>query len=187
MDTRQSGDGVGAAPAPEVGPTARRSAKELVAAAYETHRHELYAYVLSATRDPAAAEDLVQETFVRLTEEAFASRMPDNVPAWLRRVATNLLVSGARRRRVERRWLESAQPAAAVASAEALVLAREAARSVSAALATLPAADRTALLLAHDGWTGAEVAAALGCSEAATRTRLCRARMKLRGQLGPEL
>ena len=171
-----------AAPSPATMPAA-----ELVAAAYEAHRQELYAWLLSATRDAAAAEDLVQESFVRLTEEAFAGRMLENVFGWLRRVGTNLLVSGARRARVARRHLESAPSAADVLSPEADFLAREAARSVSAALAALPPLDRKALLLAHGGCSGAEIAAALGRSEGATRTRLCRARTKLRQELAPRL
>ena len=57
-------------------------------------------------------------------------------------------------------------------------------REVWAALATLPVDARTALMLAAHGFSGREVAAALGRSELATRSLICRARLRLREQVG---
>ena len=50
-------------------------------------------------------------------------------------------------------------------------------------LADLDPVARTALLLAAEGFSGAEIAAAIGRSESATRTLLCRTRLRVRGRL----
>ncbi len=69
------------------------------------------------------------------------------------------------------------------ATPEAVVLDHEASLALAAALATLPKATRTALLLAASGYPGAEIAAAIGRSDTATRTMMSRARLKLRDSL----
>ena len=55
--------------------------------------------------------------------------------------------------------------------------------ALAAALGTLPEAARTALLLAASGYPGAEIAAAIGRSDTATRTMMSRARLRLRDSL----
>ncbi len=70
-----------------------------VIAAYERHRDELQGYLVRVTRDPEAAEDLVQEAFLKLLVETRDRQAPDNVRAWLYRVATNAAVSRGRRLR----------------------------------------------------------------------------------------
>src|SRR2546428_11441139 len=67
--------------------------------AYQQHRGPVYGQLLAITRAPAAAEDLCQEAFLRLTREGRAGRMPDNIGAWLHRVAANLATSRGRRSR----------------------------------------------------------------------------------------
>ena len=64
-----------------------------------------------------------------------------------------------------------------------VALDHEASSALAAALGTLPEVTRTALLLAASGYPGAEIAAAIGRSDTATRTMMSRARLKLRGSL----
>jgi DNA-directed RNA polymerase specialized sigma24 family protein len=64
------------------------------------------------------------------------------------------------------------------------VLRGETRREVWAALARLPTDARTALLLAAHGFSGRDIARMLGRSELATRSLICRARLRLREQLG---
>ncbi len=54
---------------------------------------------------------------------------------------------------------------------------------LAGALRALPEGTRTALLLAANGFSGAEIAAAIGRSDCATRALMCRARLKLRSRL----
>jgi len=63
------------------------------------------------------------------------------------------------------------------------VLGRERTAALDAALATLPADARTALLLSAEGFSGEEIAAAISRSHSATRTLLSRARVRVRLQL----
>jgi DNA-directed RNA polymerase specialized sigma24 family protein len=70
-----------------------------------------------------------------------------------------------------------------VESPESGVLARERTSAIDAALARLPTEARTALLLSADGFSGAEIAAAIGRSHGATRTLLSRARVRVRLEL----
>ena len=69
----------------------------MVVDAWTDHHQELFAFLVRTTRDPEVAEDLLQESFLRLTREIRAGRAPDNVRAWLYRVGANLAVSRGRR------------------------------------------------------------------------------------------
>ena len=66
---------------------------------------------------------------------------------------------------------------------ESRYLAREGRAALVGILADLDPGARAALLLASEGFSGAEIAAAIGRSEAATRTLLCRTRMRVRSRL----
>src|SRR5688572_22531602 len=80
-------------------------ADALVVSAYEAHHAEVFGFLARATRDTFAAEDLLQETYLRLTKEARDGRAPLEVRAWLYRVASNLVISRSRRQTTARRWL----------------------------------------------------------------------------------
>lgn len=158
-----------------------------VVAAWTAHHEEVFAFLVRTTRSPEVAEDLLQEAFLRLTREARAGRYPDNVRAWLYRVGANLAVSRGRRLSTALRGLvklaTAAGPARVDEAPETGYLRREGRTEVVGALADLPADARTAVMLAAEGFSGVEIAAVIGKSEAATRTMLCRARMRVRERL----
>jgi RNA polymerase sigma-70 factor (ECF subfamily) len=164
-------------------------AQAAVLEAYDAWHEEVYAFLVGATRDDSVAEDLLQEAFLRLLREAQAGRMPEQPRPWLYRVASNLAISRSRRVLSARRWFERfgiAERAAAVDDPpEVAVLHHETGRVLASALAALSSDARTALLLAAEGFPGSEIAAAIGRSEAATRTLMCRARLQLRRELTP--
>ncbi|MBW3613648.1 MAG: RNA polymerase sigma factor [Chloroflexi bacterium] len=152
-----------------------------VSVAFAEHAAELRAHLVRSVRDPAAADDLVQESFVRLLTETLAGRPPLHPRGWLFRVATNLTVSRARRHSVaSRHAADLLRGDTVVPSPEDVVLEREGARSLDDRLADLPAHVRTALVLAAHGYSGAEIARRIGRSELATRSLLCRQRRRLR-------
>ena len=62
----------------------------------EAHRAELVGFLVRMTRDREAAEELLQDTFIRLIREGRAGRMPDEVRPWLYRVSTNAAISRSR-------------------------------------------------------------------------------------------
>jgi RNA polymerase sigma factor (sigma-70 family) len=159
--------------------TPASASADFVMQAFEEHRLQLSSFAYGLARDRDVAEDLVQESFLRLVRELNAGRTPDNVKAWLFRVCSNLAVSRGRRISVAQRFLRVArshdEPAADVE-----ILRREANASLVAALGTLPTDARAALLMAAQGFSGREIAEAIGRSETATRTMMFRAREKVR-------
>jgi RNA polymerase sigma factor (sigma-70 family) len=157
-----------------------------IAAAYEAHQRELYSFALGATRSTETAEDVVEEAFLRLIRERSEGRAPSNTRAWLYRVCANLVVSRARRRGVAERFLPFLLRPETVEGPEREYLRRDDQRRLAAALAMLSPVERTALILASRGFSGREVAATIGKSELATRSLMCRARLKLRAQLERE-
>jgi RNA polymerase sigma-70 factor (ECF subfamily) len=157
-----------------------------IVAAYDANEQDLHTFVLAVTRDAAAAEDLVQEAFLRLIRESRAGRYPDNVRAWLYRVVVNLARSRARRRLVADRWRNLFVVRDVALSPEDDVVGREEDAVLRTAIAGLPTEARVAFLLASDGRSGQEVAALIGRSEGATRTLLWRARRELRQRMEAE-
>ena len=159
---------------------------DLVSAAYDAHERALYAFALGITRSGTAAEDLVQESYLRLVREAQAGRAPDNVRAWLYRVCTNLATSRGRRASVAMRYLPFLASREVGETPEARHLRLELGTELSAALETLTDAERTGLLLSAGGFRGPEIAEIIGRSHGATRTMLTRARLKVRARLSEE-
>jgi RNA polymerase sigma factor (sigma-70 family) len=176
--------------APPALPDARPSPLDtelLVRDAYVLHDAALVRHLARLLHDVPTAEDLAQEAFLRLALEVAAHGAPQNVPAWLFRVGTNLVVSRARRTavatRVGRRLVPSAPDRSLEMSPEGMALDTERTEALSRALLMLPHDHRTALVLAARGYRGGEIAAILGRSPLATRALLHRARVRLRVQL----
>jgi len=155
-----------------------------VTRAYEAYAGELERYVARAFGGRVVPEDVVHEAFARLIRETSAGREPTLVRAWLYRVVHNLAVSELRR---PARWEPGVEgeraPGGSARSAEAEHEALSLSPEVRGALGTLSRAGRTSILMAADGYSGREIAAAVGRSELATRTLLCRTRHILRAML----
>lgn len=164
----------------------RENVVDLVATAYDAYERSLYAFALGITHSGTAAEDLVQESFLRLVREAQAGRAPDNIKAWLYRVCSNLAMSRGRRATVATRYLPFLASREVGETPEARHLRMELGAELTAALADLTHDERTGLLLSAGGFHGPEIAEVIGRSHAATRTMLTRARMKVQARLTGE-
>lgn len=153
-----------------------------VTIAFEAFHGELFAFLRRSTRDDDAAEDLLHDAFERLAAEICAGRPPQNTRAWLYRVASNLAVSRARRRSTASMWLaqNGHMVSEASESTESAVLRREGRTELHGVIDGLPSDARTALLLSSDGFSGDEIAAAIGRTNGATRALLTRTRIALR-------
>lgn len=162
------------------------SPDDFVTSAHRSHAAVTYAVALKATRDPELAEDLTQESFVRLLAEARAGRYPDNTGAWLYRAVSNLVISRARRTAVARRLAPRLADMGSPDQPDAVAVRHEGQAELRRALGSLSADERTALLLAASGASGIEIAALLGRSHAATRALMCRARARLRERAAAE-
>ncbi|HET7472015.1 MAG TPA: RNA polymerase sigma factor [Candidatus Limnocylindrales bacterium] len=166
--------------------TAGQAREQLVMAAFAEYSGKLTSFAFALTRDRDAADDLVQETFLRLVREAGDGREPENVGAWLFRVCANLATSRGRRLTVARRWLSGVRSLQHEPSADLPALKREANDALLTGLSMLPADARAALLMAANGFSGREIADAIGRTEVATRAMMFRARERLRAYLARE-
>jgi RNA polymerase sigma factor (sigma-70 family) len=138
------------------------------------------------TRDGAAAEDLAQEAFLRLTEELQQGRVPDSPAAWLHRVGMNLATSRARHAAVERRHADRVARPPAMDEPESFAISHETNALFARAFRSLRPVDQQAILLAAQGYRGPEIAARTGRTLLAARTLLCRARSRMREALATE-
>jgi RNA polymerase sigma-70 factor, ECF subfamily len=122
------------------------------------------------------AEDLTQETFLAAVAELKRGRRVDSPDAWLHGIARHKLIDHYRRTK------RSARVKPVDAHVEVAVPAvDELQASTVAALARVPAAQRTALVLRHvDGFSVPEAAALLGRSVEAVESLLARGRVSLR-------
>ena len=162
---------------------------EAFAAIFDRHATEIHRFAARRLGD-SVAEDVVGEVFLTAfrRRERYDREYPDARP-WLYGIATNVI---SRHRHAEARAYQvlartGADPVAA--SPDEDVLARVAAsaqrRALAASLARLHPADRdTLLLVVWGGLSYAETAHALAVPVGTVRSRLNRARRKLRAALG---
>ena len=147
---------------------------------FRAHYQAVFRLLYRLTGDGQEAEDLAQETFVRLhrTREMWDARQ--NVRGWLYRVAVNLGHNAARSRGRRRQRemtafeLES-EIEQRVDTPEELAIRGDERRRVRAILAKLPERQAALLLLRHAGLSYREVAEALGLATGSVGTMLARA------------
>jgi len=162
----------------------RRGEPEAFDQVYAALRARLFSFLLRLTGRREVAEDLSQETWLRLARRAADLRDDTTISAWLFTVARNLATSYWRSR-----WLDG--PLAAnlddldpaddnAGTPERLAEARDDRRALEASLATLSPSDREVLLLVGvEGLSPADAAAVCGVKPEALRKRLERARTRL--------
>jgi len=160
-----------------------------------TH-HTVYRVALRILDDPAGAEDVVQETYVRAWQGLSKVRDPLAAYGWICRVARNVATDQLRSR-VRKKATSLDLPVGEGRSPLVELLAHpdagpegqmgdaEVARAVQEAIASLKPKHRLVLTLRElDGMSYEELAIALGCSLGTVESRLHRARKALAGKLG---
>lgn len=160
------------------------------------YRAPVVHFVYRLVREPALAEELAQEVFLRVFRARRSYRPRAKFTTWLFRIATNVALNALRDGRM-RRWGETsidaedagpqvAQLSAPGPSAEQRLLEAERARQIRAAVESLPEKQRLAVLLhKYQDLDYAEIAPILGCSESALKSLLFRAYEALRVKLRP--
>ena len=132
----------------------------------------------------ADAEDVAQEVFLRLHRHGLEFANDAAAGGWLYRVTVNLCLDRTRSARPSQ---ELPELASRDRSAETAVLMEENKQRLMAALATLPAKERAAVVLREiEGLSTAEVAEVLGSSEVTVRSQISKALVRLRGILNRE-
>jgi len=150
----------------------------------DTHLEMVRASAMRLLGDPAEADDVAQETFVRLWRQADKLvQQPLNVGGWLRRVAVNAALD--RLRAAKRLDVRDDVPETEFAADQVTDLMRsQAGEAVQLALAALPDRQRTALVLFHfEERSQREVAEMLEISQDALESLLARGRRTLKRAL----
>ncbi|HEV7887258.1 MAG TPA: sigma-70 family RNA polymerase sigma factor [Acidimicrobiales bacterium] len=158
----------------------------------------LYTAALRMTRNPADAEDLVQETYLKAYRAFHTFQQGTNLKAWLYRILTNTFINAYRskKRKPEQteiediedlylyRRLGGLEAAAAGRSAEEEVFEHITDSEVKAALESLPEQFRMAVLLADvEGFSYKEIAEILDIPIGTVMSRLHRGRRGLQKAL----
>ncbi len=136
--------------------------------------------------DPAHLDDLVGDVLLRLVRHQASLAEADNPTAWLRRVAANAVADFYRRRGAEDRAMDQARLDLEIAAAEApeSTAAAEIAACLIPFIHDLPNPYRDALILTDiGGLRQAEAAQRLGISHSGMKSRVQRARSKLKARL----
>jgi len=143
---------------------------------YQRYAADVYRFALYLSGNPAEAEDITADTFVRLWTAPGPIRMP-TVKAYLFTIARHL---HADRRKAQARFteLDPALPSTE-RSVEARLTSRSEVDAVRQAIRGLSDADREALLMRTGGLPYEEIAQALGISVTAAKVRVHRARKRL--------
>lgn len=150
-------------------------------AVFLRHWHVVYAVLFKLVGTREEAEDLAQETFLRLYRQPLPATRSNNVGGWLYRVATNLGYNALRgRRRRDAREIRATDDSATQPLPLDDVLAREQREEVRQALADLTERQQACLVLRHEGFSYSEIAEALGVSSGSVGTILARAEAELR-------
>lgn len=161
-----------------------------LSALYDRYSAMLFGMLTRILQDRHAAEEVLQDLFLQLWRNAgqFDSSR-GSLLAWLMVIARNRAISrlrGARNRELlEENDGDYANTFASDQNIEDDASRAELARSVSAALDTLPAEQRRALELAYfEGMTQSEIAARTGCPLGTVKTRVRAAMQSLKQILG---
>jgi RNA polymerase sigma-70 factor (ECF subfamily) len=189
--------GAGAVPKAAAGATEDESAllvrvAEGDAQAFRTlvdrHLPTVVAIARRMLRDDAEAEDVAQETLLRLWRNAASLELGEGgVRPWLRRVAANLCIDRVRASKNTTLGGDSLPEEIEPAGQVTRLAERELGRRVDAALKALPERQRLALTLFHyEGMSQIEVGEAMGISDEAVESLLARARRALKGSLKDE-
>jgi RNA polymerase sigma-70 factor (ECF subfamily) len=169
------------------------------ASAFETlmrrHRTPIHSFLCRLLGDRARAEDLTQETFLRVVKGAGDWEPRALVRTWLFTIARNLAADEARRRvfrateplEPEPGGLQGAQAVAPGPAPDQAAADAELRPLLEAALAALPAEQREVLLLReHAGLSFPEIAEATGVNENTVKSRMRYALTALRERLAAQ-
>jgi RNA polymerase sigma-70 factor (ECF subfamily) len=161
----------------------------------ESHRPQIFRFLLASTRDMDLAETLTQECFLKAHRNWAHFRGESSAMTWLMRIAINLQKDHWRNRRLQfwrqtrtnsvdldeaSDWLPSGER-----SAEQQMLAREQVGHVWKAMSGLSERQRTVFLLRYvEEQELGDIARATGLSEGTVKAHLSRALGKVRAELG---
>ena len=159
----------------------RQHIEESLAALVSEYASTLYRVAFSVLRNPADAEDAVQEAFLRVLRHRDSLGEVRDHRVWLIRIVWNIVLDRKRRAKTRPETDDIAELARVLPanglSAEQRAAAAQHHAHVLACVEKLPAKEREVLTLsAFDELSSVEIAEVLGITESSVRSRLFRAR-----------
>lgn len=155
----------------------RRRDPDLLDSLIEQYQHRLLRYLISIVHDRQTAEDIFQETWIRVLEQGHRYDPRHNFVTWLLTIARNLAIDSMRRKRPDA--LEdlppAAEPAVAGPGAFDVAVQHEQAAHLGDALDRIPSEQREAILLRfQEGMSLDEIAAVTKSPLSTVKSRLYR-------------
>ncbi len=158
---------------------------------YRCVAERLHAYLLRMSRSRQLADDLLQETFLRMHRARGSFEPGARLLPWSYAIARNVCIDHARHKAVRKDTVAEgeevlvATPASSDTNAELLAIGKQVAQTVEVALSKLPPNQREAfILLRYEGMSVQDAASVLGVSEGAVKLRAFHAYEALRAALG---
>jgi RNA polymerase sigma-70 factor, ECF subfamily len=153
------------------------------------HASRLVRLTARVLRDSSEAEDVTQETFLRVWQRASDYSPEGSAVGWLYRIAHNLSLDRLRRQgKLESFEEETSEPSPQSAPQATLMHEMQRKTALEHAIEALPERQAAAITLVHlDELSGQEAAQVLGVSVEALESLLSRARKNLRARLAQTL
>ncbi len=153
---------------------------------FDENQSMVFSLALGMTGDRGLAEEIAQDVFMEHDRNIAKIESPEHACFWLRRVAMSRSTDALRRRRARGfgQWVEIAENHGAQAEERSSPLGRR----IEALLATLPEAQRAAIVLRYqEDLTPEEIAATLGAPLATVKSQLQRGLKLLRAKAESQL
>ncbi|HEX9726920.1 MAG TPA: sigma-70 family RNA polymerase sigma factor [Gemmatimonadales bacterium] len=164
------------------------------------YQRPIFSLVYRMVRDRELAEDLAQETFIKVLNHIDSYRPEHKFSSWIFKIANNAAIDHLRRKELDTLSLEGAPDAVTIQRQEATALqvgsrgespleeleARELGSQIENAIAQLRPEYRACIILRHvEGRPYEEIAETLGLPLGTVKTYIHRARAELRDILDP--
>jgi RNA polymerase sigma-70 factor (ECF subfamily) len=158
---------------------------------YDRYKGQVYRTALAITRDRGAAEDILQECFLRVYTHIDRVDVSRPLPPWIHRITVNLSYNWGTKRR---RWFPALREVIVQflggdhrSSPEHILEREELQRVVQEAIRSLSFAQRAVIVLFYlNGFSLKEIAYILDCPVGTVKSRLYYGRQNLRRKLGAD-
>ena len=162
----------------------QRGSQGAFAVVYQSYAAGVFAYCLKILADRQLAEDVVQETFLKVQQHAKSIQRNESFRSWIFRIARNEALMQLRKRRLDGQledesvWSED--------TPHQQLIALERSEIVNSLLDNLKHEYREVLvLLVYESMSYAEIAAITGATESSVKSRIFRARKAMLEKLEP--
>jgi RNA polymerase sigma-70 factor (ECF subfamily) len=146
-------------------------------AIYEQFREPLKAFIAKRISNEANAEDMVHDVFMKIHDRIDTLKEPDKLPAWIYQIARNSIIDSYRKNL----QMVHSDDLLEMEQHESIDKPEDLSRVVQAMVEKLASQDKEALLLSDfQGIKQTEIAERLGISVSGAKSRVQRARKKLK-------